>query len=972
MEEKIKSIARRLYDASRGTTPSLFDRRRWKGKVMEWAMADEAFKTRLFHFVDVLPSLKDDTLVVRLLKEYFSGGPYLVKMGVKTIPQVPPFTTMASALIRANVRSLARQFIGGESKEEMEDTLNALRKEGFAFTVDLLGETVVSEKEADIYRDRYLEVIPHLHSLTRRWEADPLLDRDNKGSIPVVDISVKVSSFYSQLDPVGWKGSVERTKERLRPIFEMLREHQGSITFDMEHYYYKDITIAIFKEMVEEFEDVEAGIAIQTYLRDSGEDLEGLILWARQRGKRIAIRLVKGAYWDYEVAVNRQMGWQVPVFVEKEETDLNYEKLTALILENREYIRPAFATHNIRSISSAMAMGEELEVPEGTMEFQTLYGMAEPIRDAVKELGYRVRVYVPLGGLIPGMGYLIRRLLENTSNESFLKKSFVEKVPFEELMALPAPQRRAETEEQGFRNEPSMDFSKAGNRKRMAAGIEEVKKGFGREYPLYIGGEAAEREEKIVSTNPARPEEVVGYVAKGSREDAERAIKEARRAWMGWKETTPEKRASYLFRAAEMMREERFKLMALMVHEVGKTWKEADGDVTEAIDYLEYYGREMIGLSRGGQVRSLPGEKNSYLYEPRGVGVVISPWNFPLAMATGMVSAGLVTGNCIVFKPSSLSPVTGWRLSEILRLSGLPDGVLQFIPGEGKEVGDFLVAHPSVDFVAFTGSKEVGLRILESAGRVHPGQRSIKRVVAEMGGKNAIIVDETADMDEAMKGVIESAFGYQGQKCSACSRVILSGRVEGFVERLRDAVDSIRIGPPEDPDNFMGPLVDERAVEKVRGYIELGLKEASPILVKEASGEGWYVGPAVFTDVDPLSSPLAQEEIFGPVLVILRAADIDGAIELANATPYGLTGGIYSRSPENIEKARRRFAVGNLYINRKITGAIVGRQPFGGFAMSGVGSKAGGVDYLLQFMNPRTICENTMRRRFVAMEDGQN
>ncbi len=971
MEEKIKSIARRLYDASRGTIPSLFDRRRWKGKVMEWAMGDEAFKTRLFHFIDVLPSLKDDALVVRLLKEYFSSGPHLLKMGVGTIPGVPPFTTMASALIRANVKSLARQFIGGESREEIEETLITLRKEGLAFTIDVLGETVVSEKEADLYRDRYLEIIPHLYNLTRGWAPDPIIDGDNKGAIPRVDISVKVSSFYSQLDPVGWKGSVERSKERLRPIFEALRKHHGSITFDMEHYYYKDITIAIFKEMVEEFEDVEAGMAIQTYLRESEQDLEELVSWARKSGNRIAIRLVKGAYWDYEVAVNRQTGWQVPVFVEKEETDLNYEKLTALILENREYIRPAFATHNIRSISNALALGEELGVPEGTMEFQTLYGMAEPVRDAVKELGYRVRVYVPVGGLIPGMGYLIRRLLENTSNESFLKKSFVERTPFEELMAPPVPKGRVEAEEQGFRNEPSIDFSKAENRKRMAASLEEVRKGFGREYPLYIGEMAVEREEKIVSRNPARPEEVVGYVAKGSSEDAERAIKEARRAWTNWKETPPEERASYLFRAAEIMRRERFDLMALMVHEVGKTWKEADGDVTEAIDYLEYYGREMIRLSRLDMVRSLPGEKNSYIYEPRGVGVVVSPWNFPLAIAAGMVSAGLVTGNCIVFKPSSLSPVTGWWLSEILRLSGLPGSVLQFIPGEGKEVGGILTAHPEVDFIAFTGSREVGLRILESAGRVYPGQRNIKRVVAEMGGKNAIIVDETADMDEAIKGVVESAFSYQGQKCSACSRVILSGRVEGFLERLKDAVESIRIGPPENPDNFMGPLIDEKAVEKVKGYIDAGMREGKAIVIKEVGYEGHYVGPSVFTEVDPISSPLAQEEIFGPLVVILGAGDIDEAIEIANSTPYALTGGLYSRSPDNIGKVNRRFAVGNLYINRKITGAIVGRQPFGGGAMSGVGSKAGGADYLLQFMNPKTVCENTMRRRFVALE-GRN
>ncbi len=966
MEQRIRAIGKKLYDAGRGSIPSLFDRRRWKGKVMEWAMADESFKTRLFHFVDVLPSLRDDALVVRLLKEYFSEGPHLLKMGVKSIPEVAPFTTMTAVLVRANVRSLARQFIGGENPEEMEHTLNELRKNGFAFSVDVLGETVVSEKEADHYRDSYLELIPRLHHLTAKWQPHPVLDRDHRGPIPRFDVSVKVSSFYSRLEPAGWRDSIENTKQRLRPIFRLLQEHQGSITFDMEHYYYKDLVIAIFREMAEEFRDVNAGIAIQAYLKDSEDDIRELISWAGQNQRRITIRLVKGAYWDYEVAVNTQRGWEAPVFLEKEETDLNYEKLTGLILKNTEYIQPAFATHNIRSISNVLAVAEKLGVPSSAIEFQTLYGMAEPIRDAIKESGHRVRVYVPVGGLIPGMGYLIRRLLENTSNESFLKKSFVEKASFEELIARPIPRGRPPVKEQtGFRNEPWVDFSKEENREKMTEALKKVKEEFCREYPLHIGGKEVNTEKKIASRNPARPEEVVGYVSLGSRDDAERAVREARKASMEWREVPPEKRAEYLFRSAELMRKERFRLMALMVYEVGKTWKEAEGDVTEAIDHLEYYAREMIRLARDGQVRSLPGEKNKYIYEPRGVGLVISPWNFPLAIPAGMISAGLVTGNAIIFKPSSLSPVTGWWLTEILRLSGLPDRVLQFLPGEGKEVGDFLVAHPGVDFIAFTGSKEVGLRIIESAGRVHTGQRNIKRVIAEMGGKNAIIVDETADMDEAIKGVVESAFGYQGQKCSACSRVILAGNVDGFVERLRDAVESLKIGPPEDPASSMGPLIDEKAVEKVRAYIETGKKEGRPLLIRDVNREGHYLGPALFEDIDPLSSPLAQEEIFGPVLVILRAKDIEEAIDMANATPYALTGGIYSRSPGNIEKAKRRFAVGNLYINRKITGAIVGRQPFGGFAMSGTGSKAGGPDYLLQFMNPRTICENTMRQRFV-------
>ncbi len=968
LEERIKAIGRKLHRASLRSTPSLFDRRRWKGKVMEWAMRDETFKTRLFQFVDLLPSLKEDAMVVRLLKEYFADAPspHLLKMGIRAVPELPPFTALTARLVRANVRSLARQFIGGENEKEVGETVRSLWMDGFAFSIDILGETVLSEKEADFYTDNYLRAILYLYEIIKAWPSRPLLERDDKGPIPSLSLSLKVSSFYSQLDPMDWEGSMERTKERLSPIFEKAKDLYASITFDMEHYHYKDLTIAIFKDLTERFRDVEAGIAIQAYLKDSRKDLEDLISWAKDRGKRLTIRLVKGAYWDYEVAVNRQKGWPVPVYLEKEETDQNYEALTRVLLENVEYVKPAFATHNIRSISNAIAIGEELGIPEGAMEFQMLYGMAEPIRDAVKDLGYRVRVYTPMGRLIPGMAYLIRRLLENTSNESFLRRSFVERLTFEELMAKPSPKGKVIPEEGDFKNEPPTDFSREENRRSMKEALSGIKEDLGRRYPLYIGGRQIEREEGITSRNPARPEEVVGIVSKASRKDAERAVKEAKAALKDWKETPPEERASYLFKVAQLMRERRFYLMALMVHEVGKNWKEADGDVAEAIDYLEYYGREMVRLSKEEKVKSLPGERNRYIYEPRGIGVVISPWNFPLAIPTGMVSAGLVTGNCILFKPSSLSPVIGWWLVELFRLSGIPDGVLNFVPGGGEEVGDFLVEHPEVDFIAFTGSKEVGLRIVEAAGRVRPGQKGIKRVIAEMGGKNAIIIDETADIDEAVKGVLESALGYQGQKCSACSRVILVGKVEGFLERLKDAMESIGIGPPEEPGNLMGPLIDEKAVERVRGYVERGMKEGKPLLLREVRGDGYYMGPSIFVDIDP-SSPLAQEEIFGPLLVILKAKDMDEALEIANSTSYALTGGLYSRSPRNIEKVKKEFLVGNLYINRKITGAIVGRQPFGGFAMSGVGSKAGGPDYLIQFMNPRSISENMMRRGFVPM-----
>lgn len=974
LEERIKEIGAVIYSSAAGAVPSVFDKKRWQGKVMEWVMKDEAFKIQLFRFIDVLPALKTDALVVRLLKEFFgeeSHIPNLMKRGIKGIPKSGLLPMIAGKAVKANVKSLAKQFIAGRTPEDSVDVLNTFRKDGFAFSIDLLGEVVVSDKEAREYTERYLSLLDYLDSIIEKWPDDHLLDADDKGKIPKLNISLKVSSFYSQLKPMDWEGSIENTKNGLRPVLRKARDLGASVTFDMEHYRYKDLTIAIFKSLLEEdeFEGFPfAGIAIQVYLKDTKKDLIDLIDWAEQNKKIITIRLVKGAYWDYETVVNRLKGWPVPVFLNKEETDFNFEELTELLLTHTDFIRPAFATHNIRSISKAIALTESLKLSKESIEFQTLYGMAEPLRDAIKEMNYRVRVYTPVGEFIPGMAYLVRRLLENTSNESFLRKSFVEQTPFEELINRPKPPLTEDdtdrVPENAVKNEPPTDFSKTENREQMKAALKVVKEGFDKRYPLFIGGKEIFKDKEIISVNPAKPQEVIGRVSSAGKDDAEKALQEAWYAWREWKKVSPGERAEFLFTAAKEMRKIKFDLMALEVYEVGKSWMEADGDVAEAIDFLEYYGNEMIRLGTPRQLGGYPGETNEYFYEPRGVGVVISPWNFPLAIPAGMVSASIVTGNCVILKPSGQSPVVGWKLVDIFRNSGLPDGVLQFLPGSGEEVGDYLVTHKGVDFIAFTGSKDVGLRMVELAGKTLSGQRNVKKVIAEMGGKNTIIVDETADLDEAVKGVLESALGYQGQKCSACSRVVVVEEAfDEFSERLKEAMESVKIGPPEEPGNIMGPVVDEGAFKKIKSYIEIGKKEGKAILINSEKREGYFIGPTIFVDVAP-DSTLAQEEIFGPVIILLKAGSIEEAIKIANNTIYALTGGIFSRHPNNIKKVREEMNVGNLYINRKITGALVGRQPFGGFAMSGVGSKAGGPDYLLQFMNPKSINENTLRRGF--------
>jgi RHH-type proline utilization regulon transcriptional repressor/proline dehydrogenase/delta 1-pyrroline-5-carboxylate dehydrogenase len=461
---------------------------------------------------------------------------------------------------------------------------------------------------------------------------------------------------------------------------------------------------------------------------------------------------------------------------------------------------------------------------------------------------------------------------------------------------------------------------------------------------------------------------VVGHICQAGPAEVSKTIAVAKGAFPAWRDTDPRVRADCLFRAAAAARRRTFELAAWQVLEIGKQWDQAYADVTEAIDFLEYYGREMVRLGEPMRAGSAPGELNHYLYEPRGVAAVIAPWNFPLAISMGMASAALVTGNCVVYKPSGLTPVIGRHLAELFREAGLPPGVFNYLPGRGSEIGDLLVENPDVSLIAFTGSREVGLRIIEHAAVVHPGQEQVKRVVCEMGGKNAIIVDDDADLDEAVPHIIQSAFGFQGQKCSACSRVIVLDAIyDAFVGRLVAMARATRVGPAEDPGCFMGAVAEEAAVRRIREYAAIGKEEGTLLYEGPVPEEGYYVPMTIIGGITP-AHRVAQEEIFGPVLAVMRAKDFDQAIVWANSTRYALTGGVFSRSPAHLARARREFRVGNLYLNRGITGALVERQPFGGARMSGVGTKAGGPDYLRHFMDPRVITENTMRRGFAPAE----
>lgn len=509
-----------------------------------------------------------------------------------------------------------------------------------------------------------------------------------------------------------------------------------------------------------------------------------------------------------------------------------------------------------------------------------------------------------------------------------------------------------------FQNEPMIDFSVPETRQAMEETIAQVRRELGREYPLVIGGEPVWTDRRIRSINPSDTAEVIGLVAKATRREAEQALEAAWAAFPQWSGMTAEARARVLFKAAAIMRRRKMELVAWEVLEAAKTWDEAVGDVNEAIDFLEYYGREAIRLAQPHPITPFPGEENEAFSIPLGVGVIIPPWNFPLAILTGMTAGPVVAGNTAVLKPASATPVIGAKFMEIMAEAGIPSGVINFVPGSGGEIGDFLVSHPRTRFISFTGSMEVGLRINELAARHQEGQIWIKRVVAEMGGKDAIIVDETADLDAAAEGIVTSAFGYQGQKCSACSRAILVDAVyDQVLEKIIERTRALRVGAAEQAQSQMAAVIDQAAYEKILSYIEIGKSEGR-LVVGGGQGDpqGYFIEPTVFADVSP-DARIAQEEIFGPVLAVIRAKDFDDALRIANATIYGLTGSVYSRDRARLERARREFHVGNLYFNRKCTGSLVGVHPFGGFNMSGTDAKTGSPEYLLNFLQTKAVSE---------------
>ncbi len=979
-EERTQVLAQQLLAATkpeRSFLGQMWEQMRWDDRLLNWAMESERLRVPLFRLIDVLPSLRTKAEVARHLQEYLGQAnvdlPSLLKNLVNfSQPDSLPGQLAASTLTSA-VETLAHRYIAGATLKQVSKTVEGLHKQNMAFTLDLLGEAVITETEAEAYLQKYLETMTFLAEEAQGWSAVSGLDATAEGiPLPRVQVSVKLTAFYSQFDPLNERGSQERVSERIRRLLRRAAELGVAVHFDMEQYTYKSLTLSILKDLFceEEFRHrADIGITLQAYLRDSYQDLVDLINWAKQRQTPITVRLVKGAYWDQETIIALQKHWPQPVFNQKAVTDANFERMTQLLLENHDLLYAAIGSHNIRSQAKALAIAEALKVPKRAFEMQVLYGMADRLATALAQTGQRVRVYCPYGDLLPGMAYLIRRLLENTANSSFLRQSVVG-IPAEALLAPPSAieNKPLQYPQQGFAAVPDTDFSDPDQREPFFVALERVRQKLGLTYWPLINGKFIQTEDLLDSVNPSHSIELVGRVGLVNIDHAQDAVQAAQAASLSWRRTPVPQRAQLIRKVADLVQERRQDLAAWMVLEVGKPLRQVDGEISEAIDFCRYYADEMERLSLP-RHRDVAGETNFYRYRPRGVAVVISPWNFPLSIPLGMSAAALVTGNSVILKPAEQSSVVACKLAEIMVDAGIPAGVFQLLPGVGEIIGPFLVNHPQVSLIAFTGSQNVGCEIFAEAAVLRPHQTHLKRVIAEMGGKNALIIDASADLDQAVKGVVTSAFGYSGQKCSACSRVIVVEAIYSLVlERLVEAVKSLAVGLAEHPATQVGPVIDGEARDRIQATIDKA-KAETPVALEVTSPEGGYfIGPVIFADADP-QSPLAQEEIFGPVLAVIRVPDFAEALRVANSTVYGLTGGLYSRTPSHIEQAIAEFEVGNLYINRDITGALVDRQPFGGLKLSGVGSKAGGPDYLLQFMEPQTVTENIQRQGFAPLED---
>ena len=945
------------------------------GAAMDFATKRPEFKVGLFRFVDVLPASRGTADTWRQLDEYVGtpASPAVVRAGLRLADAVPGLGhRVAAAVARKGVTEMARQFIIGVNPVQVVPRLGALWEDGFASTLDMLGEKTVTLAEADSYAARVMQALEALVAVTPSWSARPLLEHDQFGPLSRIHLSVKPTALAPKLSALSIVDGVRQAMERLEPILELARRVGAIVHLDAEHDEAKDAGLALLREIGRRYPDGPVlGCVVQAYRKDSAEDLEAIIRWSADTlSTPLQVRLVKGAYWDAETIAARANGWESPLYAVKAHSDANYERCAhrMVVAAADGHIRPAFASHNLRSLAFAIAAARAHDLPANGYEVQVLHGMATPLHAAIRDLGVRTRVYCPMGDLIPGMSYLVRRLLENTANDSFVQNAkHADDAALAGLLADPALAPNDAVGEpaaaSSFSNEPVAELRRATPRNHYVQALSEVRPRLGFDVPLIIGGVERRTTDTMESVDPGHSATLVCRSSLADAVHVDEAVSLAKRSLTEWGRRSTAERAAVLLKAADLMRRRKHELSALIVFEAGKPIVEADADVCEAIDFLVYYAHQSL-LPRPA-LNQVPGERNDVLLRPRGVGVVISPWNFPLAIPCGMVAGALVTGNCVILKPAEQTPGVALALVRLLHTAGVPGNALHLLPGRGEVAGAALVEHPDVSFIVFTGSRAVGLGINRAAAVVHPGQRHVKKVVAEMGGKNPILIDGDADLDVAVPAIVKSAFAYAGQKCSAASRLIVVRSVfNEVVDRVAGAMALLTIDHPSNPAADLGPVIDQESADRVRAYHQLALREATVVSASlDLPSGGYYVEPVLAVTDDPRSR-LATDEIFGPVLTAMAADDLEHAVALADDTDVALTASVFSRSPASIAMVAERLEAGNLYVNRGCTGAMVARQPFGGHRLSGCGAKAGGPDYLAQFQSVTVVTENTQRQGF--------
>ncbi|MEE8421401.1 MAG: proline dehydrogenase family protein [Dehalococcoidia bacterium] len=949
VEERTQELGRALLEVAT----------RYRGgpaeRIEDWlltrALANDRFRARLLRYMDVLAALDFDSSgreAKRLAREYFGDEFPELPRALRWLLRIARDEHLPAAVVGETARRaaelFARRFITPPGIDGVTGTIDELAGRGRYPTFDLLGEAVLSDAEATAYVDAYVRLIEQLSD-------DPAAGVRTVGDAPALQVSLKLSSLTSHFSAVDPEGTVERVRPALEAIADAARDAGVGVAVDMEQHELRDVTWQAFRRVFAAGERhgdwSDAGIVLQGYLRDAPGHASEMIEFARARGVPFQVRLVKGAYWDYETIVAAERRWPAPVLTEKSATDSQFEELSATLIGAYPRLRLAVGSHNVRAHAVAEAQAEAAGLPGGAVEHQTLFRTAEGTSRALSELGWVARDYVPVGELLPGMAYLVRRVIENSSQAGFLLQSRSGASP-EDLLRAPArraPATETVRRDRGpFQRAPAARWFDGQFRDEFERALVATREEWGASFDLVIAGEPAEPEEVVAIHSPSHPlDGPVGRVALAGEAAAMEAVRVAGRGAEGWRDTSASTRAGALRRAAELLEDRAAQFAARVVHEGGRDRSDAYAEVEEAVDYLNYYAVQAEELF----------STHGHSITARGVVAVIPPWNFSLAIPCGMTAAALAAGNAVVLKPAEQTPIIAVHLARLLHEAGIPRDALICLPGRGEPAGRTLVESAGVSMVAFTGSRAVGVWMHEAVSRVELAEGSTKALVAEMGGKNPILVFADADLDEAVSAIVASAFGHANQKCSAASWVLVERPIlDRLRARLVEAARSLEVGPADAPATRINPVIDRQARERLLAAAETARVECE-VLLDRFEGEGELeLGPLIVQIPADRArkARTTSEELFGPVLALIPFDDEQQAFDVANGTDYGLTAGIFSRSPSTIGRAVRALEVGNVYVNRNTTGARVGVEPFGGMRMSGTGPKAGSTDYLWAFV----------------------